>query len=216
MGFQRASRRPQDRGRQSRGRHRGAMDWVLDLFDKPRSAPATSPTVTRRSAPARARSSGPVPGRSTATCSRSSISRTYLFPKIGNEQLTYFEMGGMELYTQADKGRHEATMQAVKWLSDNSFLWTTVGRGASPRKSILEPARLQDRRPPLVGPGRLHGRHGVRDPGRDPGAWPAPTSRSIGRQLPGQDAGRRLGEQAHDRGRHVAIQQQWQKGLDAG
>ncbi len=29
-------------------------------------------------------------------------------------------------------------MAAVKWLSDNSFLWTTVGRGASPRKSILE------------------------------------------------------------------------------
>jgi hypothetical protein len=28
-------------------------------------------------------------------------------------------------------------MAAVKWLSDNSFLWTTVGRGASPRKSIL-------------------------------------------------------------------------------
>ena len=29
-------------------------------------------------------------------------------------------------------------MQAVKWLSDNSFLWTTKGRGASPRKSILD------------------------------------------------------------------------------
>ncbi len=28
-------------------------------------------------------------------------------------------------------------MDAVKWLSDNSFLWTTVGRGATPRKSIL-------------------------------------------------------------------------------
>lgn len=25
----------------------------------------------------------------------------------------------------------------VKWLSDNSFPWTTVGRGASPRKSIV-------------------------------------------------------------------------------
>ena len=32
--------------------------------------------------------------------------------------------------------RYAATMEAVKWLSDNSFLWTT-GRGASPRKSIL-------------------------------------------------------------------------------
>ena len=63
---------------------------------------------------------------------------TYLFPNIGKEQLTYFEQGGLELYTQKDTGRHAATMDAVKWLSDNSFLWTTVGRGASPRKSILE------------------------------------------------------------------------------
>jgi ABC-type glycerol-3-phosphate transport system substrate-binding protein len=46
-------------------------------------------------------------------------------------------MGGMELYKQSDESRYEATMQAVKWLSDNSKLWTTVGRGASPRKSIL-------------------------------------------------------------------------------
>jgi ABC-type glycerol-3-phosphate transport system substrate-binding protein len=51
--------------------------------------------------------------------------------------VTYFEMGGLELYTQRDKGRHEATLAAVKWLSDNSFLWTTKGRGASPRKSLL-------------------------------------------------------------------------------
>jgi ABC-type glycerol-3-phosphate transport system substrate-binding protein len=60
------------------------------------------------------------------------------FPKIGDEQKTYFEMGGLELYTQSDPGRHTATLEAVKWLSDNSFLWTTVGRGASPRKSILD------------------------------------------------------------------------------
>jgi ABC-type glycerol-3-phosphate transport system substrate-binding protein len=46
-------------------------------------------------------------------------------------------MGGLELYAQQDTARYEATMQAVKWLSDNSFEWTTVGRGASPRKSIL-------------------------------------------------------------------------------
>ena len=62
--------------------------------------------------------------------------RSYAFPKIGSTLLTYFEEGGMELYVQKDTGRYEATMQAVKWLSDNSFLWTTKGRGASPRKSI--------------------------------------------------------------------------------
>jgi multiple sugar transport system substrate-binding protein len=62
---------------------------------------------------------------------------TRLFPKIGDKRVTYFEEGGLELYQQRDKGRYEATMAAVKWLSDNSKLWTTVGRGASPRKSIL-------------------------------------------------------------------------------
>jgi ABC-type glycerol-3-phosphate transport system substrate-binding protein len=43
----------------------------------------------------------------------------------------------MELYTQSDTSRYDVTMQAVKWLSDNSFMWTTQGRGASPRKSII-------------------------------------------------------------------------------
>ena len=59
------------------------------------------------------------------------------FPNIGGELKTYFEMGGLELYQQKDPGRYKATLDAVKWLSDNSFLWTTVGRGASPRQSIL-------------------------------------------------------------------------------
>ena len=63
--------------------------------------------------------------------------QTSLFPNVGGTLRTYRETGGLELYTQADEGRYEATMAAVKWLSDNSFLWTTVGRGASPRQSIL-------------------------------------------------------------------------------
>jgi len=62
--------------------------------------------------------------------------KTYKFPKIGDTLITYLEEGGMELYVQKDTGRYEASMQAVKWLSDNSFLWTTKGRGASPRTSI--------------------------------------------------------------------------------
>ena len=43
----------------------------------------------------------------------------------------------LEIYKQKDPGRHEATLQAIKWLSDNSWLWTTKGRGASCRKSDL-------------------------------------------------------------------------------
>ena len=171
-----------------------AMQWVLDLFDKWKvSAPATSPTATRRSAPARARSSGPAPGRSTATSQQKLPFRTYLFPTIGEKRVTYFEMGGMELYKQRDKGRYEATMQAVKWLSDNSFLWTTVGRGASPAQVDPGPARLQDRGPALERARRLRRGHELRDAGRDPGRRRARLHDLLGRQLPRQDAGGRVG-----------------------
>jgi ABC-type glycerol-3-phosphate transport system substrate-binding protein len=57
-------------------------------------------------------------------------------PAIGERPVTYYECGGLELYKQADEGRYARTMEAVRWLSDNSLTWTTVGRGASPRASI--------------------------------------------------------------------------------
>ncbi|MBV9705298.1 MAG: extracellular solute-binding protein, partial [Methylobacteriaceae bacterium] len=114
-----------------------AMHWVLDLFDKHK--------VSTRDVTDRYKAFGTGQGSIFWTgpwtlngyVGQKLNFRTYLFPKIGDKQLTYFEEGGLELYVQKDKGRYEATMQAVKWLSDNSFLWTTVGRGASPRKSIL-------------------------------------------------------------------------------
>jgi ABC-type glycerol-3-phosphate transport system substrate-binding protein len=72
-------------------------------------------------------------------------------PKIGDTATTYFECGGLELYKQTDEGRYEQTMQAVKWLSDNSLKWTTVGRGASPRASIRAmPEYLTTGHPALV------------------------------------------------------------------
>ena len=116
------------------------MQWVLDLFDKHK--------VSTRDVTDRYKAFGTGQGSIFWTgpwtlngyVEQKLPFRTYLFPKIGEKQMTYFEMGGMELYKQADESRYEATMEAVKWLSDNSFLWTTVGRGASPRKSILDRA----------------------------------------------------------------------------
>ena len=115
-----------------------AMGWVLDLFDKYK--------VSTRDVTDRYKAFGTGEGSIFWTgpwtlngyVQQKLPFATHLFPKIGHEQLTYFEQGGLELFTQSDTGRHAATMDAVKWLSDNSFLWTTVGRGASPRKSILE------------------------------------------------------------------------------
>ncbi len=114
-----------------------AMSWVLDLFDKHR--------VSTREVTDRYKAFGTGQGSIFWTgpwtlngyVGQKLNFATYPFPKIGEKRLTYFEMGGLELYTQQDKGRYEATMAAVKWLSDESFLWTTKGRGAAARKSIL-------------------------------------------------------------------------------
>jgi ABC-type glycerol-3-phosphate transport system substrate-binding protein len=117
-----------------------AMQWVLDLFDTHK--------VSTRDVTDRYKAFGTGQGSIFWTgpwtlngyVGQKLPFETILFPKIGKERLTYFEMGGLEFYTQQDKGRYAATMEAVKWLSDNSFLWTTVGRGAAPRKSILNRA----------------------------------------------------------------------------
>jgi ABC-type glycerol-3-phosphate transport system substrate-binding protein len=117
---------------------KAAMQWVLDLFDTHK--------VSTRDVTDRYKAFGTGQGSIFWTgpwtlngyVQQKLNFHTYLFPKIGEKQLTYFEMGGMEFYVQKDEGRYEASMQAVKWLSDNSFLWTTKGRGASPRKSILD------------------------------------------------------------------------------
>ena len=69
-------------------------------------------------------------------------------------------------------------MDAVKWLSDNSFLWTTVGRGASPAQVDPGPARLQDRRPALGCARRLRRRHVASRRWARSRSWPGPTSPS--------------------------------------
>jgi ABC-type glycerol-3-phosphate transport system substrate-binding protein len=117
---------------------KAAMQWVLDLFDKHK--------VSTRDVTDRYKAFGTGQGSIFWTgpwtlngyVQQGLNFRTYLFPKIGQKQITYFEMGGMEFYVQNDTSRYAATMDAVKWLSDNSKLWTTKGRGASPRKSILD------------------------------------------------------------------------------
>jgi multiple sugar transport system substrate-binding protein len=114
-----------------------AMEWVLALFDELK--------VSTRDVTDRYKAFGTGEGSIFWTgpwtlngyVEQGLNFATTLFPQIGEKRVTYFEMGGLELYTQSDPGRYAATLEAVKWLSDNSFLWTTVGRGASPRKSIL-------------------------------------------------------------------------------
>ena len=113
-----------------------AMQWVLDLFDKHQVS--TRDVTDRYKAFGNGQGSifwtGPWTINGYVTQCLPFISAP--MANIGGKQITYYELGGLEVYTQKDPGRYEATMKAIKWLSDNSFLWTTEGRGASPRKSI--------------------------------------------------------------------------------
>ena len=116
---------------------KAAMQWVLDLFDTHR--------VSTRDVTDRYKAFGTGQGSVFWTgpwtingyLAQGLPFVTKLFPKVGEERVTYFERGALELYIQSDPSRYQATMDAVTWISDNSFLWCTEGRGASPRQSIL-------------------------------------------------------------------------------
>jgi len=125
-----------------------AMQWELDLFDK---YMVSSKDVTDRY---KAFGAGQGSMFWTGPWTVSGYIQSGLpfitvpVPTVGDHQDTYYELGGLEMYTQQDTGRYEATMEAVKWLSDNEFLWTTVGRGAACRKSILNRADYISSGPP--------------------------------------------------------------------
>jgi len=114
-----------------------AMQWVLDLFDTVKVS--TRDVTDRYKAFGNGEGSmfwtGPWTLNGYVTQGLNFM--TVPFPNVGGEHHTYFELGGLEMYTQKDAGRYEATMYALKWLSDNCFLWTTQGRGAAVRKSVL-------------------------------------------------------------------------------
>ncbi|MFO1150405.1 MAG: extracellular solute-binding protein [Alsobacter sp.] len=113
-----------------------AMKWVLDLFDVHK---VSTRDITDRYK-AFGNGQGSIfwtgPWTLNGYVNQGLNFKSALFPKIGKIHATYFDMGALEMYAQKDPKRYEPTMMAIKWLSDNSLLWTTVGRGATPRKSI--------------------------------------------------------------------------------
>jgi len=114
-----------------------AAQWVLDLFDKYR---VSSRDVTDRykafgTGDGSMFWTGPWTLNGYVQAGLNFIS--FKAPKIGKDRSTYFELGGLEMYEQSDQSRYEVTAAAMRWLSDNEWLWTTKGRGASVRKSIL-------------------------------------------------------------------------------
>lgn len=193
-----------------------AMEWILDLFDK--SKVSTRDITDRYKAFGAGQGSifWTGPWTLNGYIGQKLPFRTGLFPNIGGKRVTYFEQGGLELYTQKDKGRHEATMAAVKWLSDNSFLWTTAGRGASPRKSILSKPDYKTAGAPWEMRGAFVDGMEFANQGEIPvQAGPDFTIYSGGnflaKALESVWAGKSKPEEAM-----AKIAEQWQKGLDAG
>ena len=116
---------------------KAAMQWILDAYDKYNVS--TLEVTDRYKAFGAGQGSMFMTGPWTVSgyVDQGLNFMTIHVPKIGEEQTTYLEVGSLEVYKQEDESRYAATMEAIKWLSDNSITWTTVGRGASPRKSIL-------------------------------------------------------------------------------
>ncbi len=195
---------------------KAAMQYVLDLFDKYKVA--TRDVTDRYKAFGTGQGSifWTGPWTLNGYMAQKLDFASDLFPNIGGKRITYFEQGGLQLYTQADKGRYEATMQAVKWLSDNSFLWTTVGRGASPRKSILDRPDYKTAGPPWSVRGAFIEGMSFATIGEIPVvAGPDFTIYSGGnflaKTLEGVWSGRASIDETMAR-----IQEQWQRGLDEG
>jgi ABC-type glycerol-3-phosphate transport system substrate-binding protein len=115
-----------------------AAQWVLDLFDTHKVA--TRDVTDRYKAFGTGQGAmfltGPwtLPGYVADGLNFTA----FRMPAVGENANTYYELGGLEMYTQTDPSRYEHTARALKWLSDNSFLWTTEGRGAAVRTSILD------------------------------------------------------------------------------
>ena len=170
------------------------MQWVLDLFDTHR--------VSTRDVTDRYKAFGTGQGSVFWTgpwtingyLAQGLPFVTKLFPKVGDERVTYFERGALELYIQSDPSRYQATMDAVTWISDNSFLWCTEGRGASPRKSILGRSDYKTAGAPWDCARGVRRRPGVRDRHcRFPDHQRRGLQHLFRWQLPGEDPGTRLG-----------------------
>lgn len=69
---------------------------------------------------------------------------TVIVPLVGKDLTTRRSIGTLSMYVQENDARYTATAKALKWLSDNDWVWTTKGRGASCRKTTLAKAGYQE------------------------------------------------------------------------
>jgi ABC-type glycerol-3-phosphate transport system substrate-binding protein len=117
-----------------------AAQWILDLFDTHKVASRDVADRYKAFGTGEASMFYTGPWTLTGYLQQGMNLGAFLYPRIGDERATYRNIWGLEMYTQPDSSRYEFTARALQWLSDNSFLWTTEGRGVTPRVSILERA----------------------------------------------------------------------------
>jgi multiple sugar transport system substrate-binding protein len=116
---------------------KAAAQWVLDLFDK--NQVATRDVADRYKAFGTGEGSifWTGPWTLSGYVQQGLNFRSAVMPKVGKDNSTRGELWNLEMYVQKDKGRYENTIKAIKWLSDNTFFWSSKGRGPTVRKSIL-------------------------------------------------------------------------------
>jgi ABC-type glycerol-3-phosphate transport system substrate-binding protein len=113
-----------------------AMNWLVSLFDKYKVInPTTSLYQSFDTGQSAMMMEGPwtIFGNNQAGLDWEAAP----LPVIGNTPANYFEDDGLEVYHQKSSASYKPTMEAIKWLSDNSWLWVTGARGVTPRLSLL-------------------------------------------------------------------------------
>jgi ABC-type glycerol-3-phosphate transport system substrate-binding protein len=113
-----------------------AMNWLMNLFYKYKViAPTTTLYQSFDTGQSAMMMEGPwtIFGNNQAKLDWEAAP----LPVIGTKPANYFEDDGLEVYKQKDTASYKSTMKAIKWLSDNSWLWVTGARGVTPRLSLL-------------------------------------------------------------------------------
>jgi multiple sugar transport system substrate-binding protein len=113
-----------------------AMNWLLSLFDKYK---VINPTTTLYQSFDTGQSAMMMEGPWTIFGNNQAGLdwEAAALPVIGTQPANYFEDDGLEVYRQKSSASYKPTMEAIKWLSDNSWLWVTGARGVTPRLSLL-------------------------------------------------------------------------------
>ncbi|MCC6179227.1 MAG: extracellular solute-binding protein [Chloroflexi bacterium] len=114
-----------------------AAQWTLDLFDKHKVGTRDVADRYKAFGTGEASIFWTGPWTLSGYVQQKLNFMSALMPAVGKDNSTRGELWNLEMYVQKDKSRYESSIKAIKWLSDNTFTWSTKGRGPTVRKSVL-------------------------------------------------------------------------------